>query len=304
MLVPLAGPGRKRTVRQGHRTIRLPGGITVTVVPLTGTTPVKVLRAAAYHADLYLLWGETFAPPINKWEFRTPTGSGFYVGMSAALREELRAGVSLQQWSNRQERLDPRLAILIRRAGRPLDPELLRWCETFLIRQLWLRWTMLNTVSSCPTAGSRLTRHQLTYGLWLTERLLHLITGRILPAGAEGTPTGGPIREQLLRLVRTGGPMLTTEIVAVALKRGVPIHNHGDPHATVRRDLATRERDSRGPTRVRHTHIQGPSGRSTSLFYPAWMSRSEAVRAWRVRNNLPVPPPRRSRRSRRSRRRG
>ncbi len=286
--------------KRHHRTIRLPGQVIITIVPLTGVAPVAVLRAAALHCDLYLLWGDTFAPPATPHGPRVPTGPGFYVGMSAVLRKELRAGVSLQQWSTRQQRLHPQLAILIRRTGRPLDPKLIRWCETHLIRQLWLNWTMLNTMSGCPTAGGQLTRPQLAYGLWLTRRILDLINGRIIPRGVVGNPTGGPIREQLLRLVRSSGqPMLTTEIVAAARKLNVPITHHGTPTATVRRDLATRERDSRGPTRVRHTHIVGPSGRRTALFYPPWMSRAEALRAWRLRHNLPVGRPRRRRARRR-----
>jgi hypothetical protein len=285
-------PGRRRT-------LRLPGGIIVTIVPLHGTGQVRALKAAAFHADLYLLFGETYDPPPNQWEVRTSTGPGWYVGMSAELREELRAGVSLNQWVTQRERLDAQFAVLIRREGGPLDPDVSRWCEVALIRRLWLSWTLLNTMSSCPTTAARLSRHQLRYGQWLTSRLLNLITGQVVPRGLAGTPTGGPIREQLVRLVRTQGPMLTTEIVAEGRRLGLPIARHGTPTATVRRDLATRERDSRGPTRVWHTRILGPNGRRTGLFYGPELSRAEAIRTWRLRHNLPVRTPRRRRPRRR-----
>jgi hypothetical protein len=154
-----------------------------------------------------------------------------------------------------RERLEPTLAILIARPGRPLHPDVLRLVETHLIRRLWLAFSLLNPVCSCPTTARRLNHHQVAYGLWLTQKLIDVVRGRLLP-GVTGTPTGGTLHEQIVRLVRTNGPMLTTEIVAAAPAAGIPLSHHGGPCATVRRDASTRERDSRGPTRIWHTRAQ------------------------------------------------
>src|SRR4051794_26487630 len=106
------------------RTLRLPGGILITVIALDGTASVDLLRKAAYEADLYALFGTTHSEPSPVTGQRTPTGPGFYVGMSAALVRSVRAGVSLQRWSTQRGRLDPTLAILIRRPARPLHVDL------------------------------------------------------------------------------------------------------------------------------------------------------------------------------------
>ena len=45
------------------RTLRLPGGILITVIALAGTATVDLLRKAAYEADLYLLYGATYSAP-------------------------------------------------------------------------------------------------------------------------------------------------------------------------------------------------------------------------------------------------
>lgn len=279
----------------GQQTLRLPGGILLTVIPLTDHRQVRVLRAAT-HADLYILFGQTFAPPADEWDFPTSTGPGGYVGLSLTLCDAVRAGVSLQEWWTQREQLQPQLAILIRRPGRPFHPDLVRWTEIALIRRLWEHYTLLNTVSSCPTVAARLPRHQVLFGLWLVDRLLDLLRGRILPRGVAGAPVGGPTREQLVRLVRHNGPLTASELVAEARTLGLPVSAHGDPEATTRRDLCTREPGgSRGPTRIRHTHVTGPAGRPITLFYPPSLSRAAAICAWRLRHNLPVSKPRRHR---------
>jgi hypothetical protein len=267
-----------------HRTIRLPGDIRITLVALDGAGTARLLRAAANQAEIYLLYGQTYPAPPND-PARTPSGPGFYVGMSVALRREVRAGISLHQWATQRERLEPTLAILVRRTGRPLPQDITRLIEAHTIRALWLDHTLLNTVSGCPTAARRLTRRQAEFGLWLAAHLVDLVRGQILH-GVTGTPTGGTLHEQIVRLVRTQGPMLTTDIVAAAPAAGILLSHHGDPTATVRRDGATRERDSRGPTRIRHTRVLA-NGRKTGLFYPPWMTRAEAVRSWRASPQVP-----------------
>lgn len=248
---------------------------------------MSLLRSAA-ECSIYMLFGETYATPPDPTGQRVSTGPGFYVGMSSVLRRDLRAGVSLRQWATQRERLAPVLVILISRPGRPLHPDVLRLVETHLIRRLWLAFTLLNTVSGCPTAARRLGRHQVRFGLWLTDKLIDVVRGRLLP-GVTGTPTGGTLHEQIVRLVRARGPMLTTEIVSVAPAAGIPLSHHGDPTATVRRDGFTRERDSRGPTRIRNTHVT-VNGRTTNLFYPPTMSRAHAIRTWQQRTNQPTGP--------------
>jgi hypothetical protein len=276
---------KDQSLLPGDRTLRLPGGIVITVVALAAT--VNTLRAAA-EASIYMLFGETYsAPPIPTGQ-RTSTGPGFYVGISSVLRRDLRAGVSLRQWATQRERLEPTLAILIARPGRPLHPDLLHLVETHLIRRLWLAFTLLNTVSGCPTAARRLNRHQVAFGLWLTQKLIDVVRGRLLQ-GVTGTPTGGTLHEQIVRLVRARGPMLTTEIVSMAPAAGIPLFHHGDPCATVRKDASTREKDSRGPTRVRQTRVT-VNGHRTGLFYPPTMSRAHAIRTWKQRTNQPVRP--------------
>ena len=125
---------------------------------------------------------------------------------------------------------------------------------------------------------------------------MRVITSRLLH-GVTGTPTGGSLHERIVRLVRQRGPLLTTEIVALAPSVGIPLAHHGTPTATVRWDGATRERDSRGPTRIRHTRVLASNSRRTCLFYPTTMTRRDAVGAWRVRTNRPARPPRPRRRT-------
>lgn len=264
------------------RTVWLSGGLRVTVMALDGMGTADLLRRAAHEADLYLLYGSTYSAPAEPAGDRTSTGPGFYVGMSAALLRSVRAGTSLRQWATQRGRLDPSLAILIRRPGRQLSPDLVRFCECHLIRTLFGEFELLNTVSGCPTAARRLSRHQVAFGLLLVDQVVRLIRGRWLH-GVSGTPTGGSLHERIVRLVRQRGPLLTTEIVALAPTVGIPLGHHGTPTATVRRDGATRERDSRGPTRIRHTRVWAGNRRRTCLFYPPTMSRAEAVRAWRER---------------------
>src|SRR4051812_21235844 len=187
--------------------------------------PARVLRQAVDHATWYLLWGQTYPQPEDPWELPDTTGPGGYLGCSAVLCRELRAGVSLRRWSTREQRMQPELAVLIDRPGRPLDLALTIFVEARLLRGLFPDWTMLNSTSGCPTSGSRLTRHQVAYGLWLTDGILGILRGRVLPRGVVPAPFGGPIKEQLVRLVRASpfGPMTTTEVVAAAGEYGIPI---------------------------------------------------------------------------------
>lgn len=274
--------------RGQHRTVRLPGGITVTIVRLTCAASVPLVRAAA-GAELYVLYGQTFTPPAPHGR-RWPTGPGFYIGISASLRDQLRAGVSLRRWTTQRNQLQPQVAVLIRRPGRPLDFDLLRLIETHLIRTLSPQYTVLNTVTGCPTAAEILPRAEVLYGLEITRRLVDLLRGRLLH-GVTGTPCGGSLHEQLVRLVLRTGPITTTGIVAAAKTAGINIDHHGDPTAAVRRDLWTRERDSRGPTRIHRTVVLSGS-RWTSLYYSPDYSRADAIHTWTRRTGKPTHSPR------------
>ncbi|MGY1786673.1 hypothetical protein [Geodermatophilus sp. SYSU D00698] len=287
---------------QRTRTFRLPGGVLVTVVPLKGAANEALLRAAATHASLYLLVGLVPADPEDPWNVDPPNWA-IYVGMSAELQVRLRAGVSLRQWATMRG-LNPRLAILIRRERRPLSADVTVLAETLLIRDLFTadRWVMLNSVASCPTVARRLPRHQVAYTLHLVTTLLDFLNGRVLPRGTGSIPMFGPsagsIREQLVRLVRTcARPMTSAEVVAEATARGIPIDHHGQPTQTARRDLTTRERrGARGPVRVHHTYVRGPSGRREALFYLPGVARRDALRQWQGQRDIGVQRPRPTRR--------
>ena len=95
-----------------------------------------------------------------------------------------------------------------------------------------------------------------------------------------------------MRLVRTrpDGPMTTTEVVAAASKYGIPISGYGHPTASVRRDLGTRERDSRGPTRVRRTRLLVDGGHTAAAERRHPVPRRPRTAA--ARGAAPGPPPR------------
>jgi hypothetical protein len=273
------------------RTYRVPGDITVTVLPVTPhTRPVHLLRTAT-RADLYLLLGDTVQPGDNEWDLPTPTGYGGYIGISRTLRDSRRPAVSLARWWHHHGRLHPRLIVLITFQQQP-TPDLLEWCEVALIRWAWHDdYALLNTVSSCPGAAARLSSEQISAGTRIVTGLVDLLTRHVLPPEHTAPLHGRPIREGLVAVVRDKGPLTAEEVVAEARALGLPIASHGDPRASARRDLTTRE--GHGPRRVLQTSVRGPGNRPLTLYYPVTMDVERALYTWRARMGLLTPGPRR-----------
>jgi len=251
----------------------LPDSIIVTIIRLTDALPAVVLREML-NVELYLLAGTTFSPDGRA------TGYGGYIGTSGALTDSLaRCGVSLRQWAFRGRRLHPEVVVLVSRPGRPMNPRARLLVEASLVRAIDPDYSLLNTIASAPTAGARATRSQRLWAMYISERLVGLLQGRVFyphPGKAEG----GTTREQLVRLLLAQRPpraMNTRQILGLAADCGLVIPGR-TPVQRTRRDLTTRESaGASGRPRLLRTHIDG-----ITVIYPAGMTVRQARADYRA----------------------
>jgi hypothetical protein len=258
-------------VRQ--RTLRLPGELHLTFFHLTASLNVATLRAMLGVCDWYVVAGDTYRVD----ETGTPvasTGFGFYFGTTAKLEAKVqRAGVSLHSLTTVGSwRLRPTNVILINKTGRPVGPDARLVVEARVVRALFRDgWTVLNCVTSAPTARQRATRQERHWADYAAEGLADVITGQIGHGQLRGG-LGGSSHEQLVRLVLSQSPqraMSIDDVLTAARQQGLRLPG-AHPRARARRDLTSREHDT-GRPRIMRIHVAG-----RLVVHPATMSASAA----------------------------
>lgn len=157
-------------VRQ--RAIRLPGGLHLTILHLAGALDVASLRSMLV-CDWYVLAGPTHITDENG-EPVIERGFGLYTGTTDQVTGKVqRAGVSLHNWSTTGRwRLRPQIVVLVEAKNRAVDPHVRLVVEARLTRALSADgWTILNRVTSAPTARKRCSRQQRRWADHTAERL-------------------------------------------------------------------------------------------------------------------------------------
>lgn len=231
-------------------------------VPLTATGR----REAALSALLYFYGGRIDRP------------GGFvggYLGQSGDL-DGGRAATSLTHWIITQRRILPAGMAILRR-DRPYPDAYRRFVEARAIMALSsaMLW-MLNTHTSAGQASSRLTRAQVFAGQALATEIADAIRSNLFGGLVNEHPSPAANgREAAVRAVLWATRALDTYEVMRALHLSGLRSKGVSWDFSIRRDLALRERETRGTPRVFSC-----AHRNRRLFWSPTLTKAQALRGY------------------------
>jgi hypothetical protein len=246
--------------------LTLADGATLTIsnrVPLTAIGR----REAAMSGTLYCFGGRVDRPGGYL---------GGYLGQSGAL-DGGRAATSLTRWVVTQRRILPAGMAILRR-DEPYPDAYRRFVEARAImglssRMLW----MLNTHTNANLASSRLTRAEVFDGQALAAEIADAIRTRLFGGLVNPHPSpAANARESAVRVVMWATRGVDTFEVMRAMRASGLSSKGISWDFSIRRDLALRERETRGTPRV-----VSCAHRNRRVFWnPLSLTKAQALRGY------------------------
>ena len=250
------------------RTLILADGSTLTI---TGQVPTsdEDRRNAALNAQLYFYGGHIDHPAGYL---------GGYLGESGDL-DGTRPSSSLDRWVINQRRIIPAgMALLTSTDPAYTNIGFRRLVEARIImslnaRELWL----LNTHTNAGRASASLSREQVNHAQAIAAELADAIHAHIFNGLTNGHPSpASNNREAAVRVVLHAPRAFDTTEVMLAMQ-ALGITNKGrSPWQTRRRDLAIRERETRGVPRIFAARVEN----RVVFWNPATLSKRDAIRGY------------------------